>query len=548
MEQLQYVIEIYDGYRIVEKETLMSPEAAYRCLCGRAGRRYTEAKKQDGNILLKGHLFVCPHCGKKVPAYNHYLSGSSGRKPLVTEKGASEFVGLQLTFEPIKYCVLPLQQPISDGLDIICPKCKKRTSAAKTVQRVTVENGKTYVRVSRSIENPAEIMTIPWVNTLSLSGGFPLSECVTFDFAAGKAEVHLEDSRGNICLRENVESWKEQETGGLLCQLFSENKLLKRYVRHLFQLHWSVPLPFSAKEFSFEKCLEAVRFQNFPRCFYDTIPYYDGSMQLNESFSHLIPVLKNAETALALLSDYRLPSTKSIRRCFCNNPGLLFYVKECGALHEILSDVNLLYAVLGDERIFGFLSKFHRYPGIRLFLEDFAKKTSPHELQRCIKEYASYMIRLGIDYAAQGEEGRLLEQKKWKKFRKEANQGNYLSNDLDFSLPIQALPERIKNQTVNGFFFKILRSTAECKRAGEQLNNCLKRWDALDNPVVGIYLGQKIVAALEIADGSMLVQALAYNNTEIDEESPLYLALERWCAINRLTIDIGDDGDLDLPF
>lgn len=546
MQKSQYEIEIYDGYRIVEQEVVMSPVAAYRVLCGKAGRRFSEVKKQDGNIVFKGHVFICPHCGKRVPAYSHYLSGLPGRKPLVTEKGASDFLELQLAFLPNAQSVLPLQSPVSNELDIICPCCKKRAASAKTVQRILVENGETYVRVSRTIKDLAEIMMIPWVTTVSLSGGLPLTESVTFDFAEGKTLVHLKDSQGNICLEEDVKHWKEQETGGMLCQFFSENHLLRRYVHRFFQLHWSAPLPFSRSEFSFEKCLESVRFQNYPRCFYDSIPYYDDSMRLDKSFDHLISALKNAETAIGLLSEYHLPPMKSIRRCFCKNPGLLFYVKECGALFQILSDENLFCTVLGYTNIFDFLSMFHRYPGIRLFLEDFAAETSQHELQRCLKEYASYLVRLGIDYAAQDEEGRLLEKPRWKKLRKEAYQGNYLNNTPNFSLPMRTLPERVKNQTVNGFFFKWLRTTGECKRAGEQLNNCLRRWDSRDNPVVGIYLGQKLLAAAEIS-GEYVSQALAQCNSAICEETPLYQALEQWCVLNRLELERDDDA-FDLPF
>ena len=102
-----------------------------------------------------------------------------------------------------------------------------------------------------------------------------------------------------------------------------------------------------------------------------------------------------------------------------------------------------------------------------------------------------------------------------------------------------------KDMVVDKYRFKHLRTKRECVIAGEKMKNCLVNWDSYSNPVVIVYKGDKIVAAVEFLNG-VLVQAKQCRNESIEPDSDLYNVIEKWCKINNIKFD--PEKLDDLPF
>lgn len=102
-----------------------------------------------------------------------------------------------------------------------------------------------------------------------------------------------------------------------------------------------------------------------------------------------------------------------------------------------------------------------------------------------------------------------------------------------------------KDMVVDKYRFKHLRTKQECVIAGEKMKNCLVNWDSYSNPVVIVYKGDKIVAAVEFFNG-VLIQANQCRNESIEPDSDLCRAIEKWCKINNIKFDPAKLDDL--PF
>ena len=103
------------------------------------------------------------------------------------------------------------------------------------------------------------------------------------------------------------------------------------------------------------------------------------------------------------------------------------------------------------------------------------------------------------------------------------------------SVPMHDLPENATDCVIDRYRFKWLRTKKEYQEAGRALDNCLKLWEPCDNPVVAVYKGRKIIAAIEV-EGKYLRQALRIHNTAIDKQSALYSAIKKWSSSNSYQI------------
>ena len=101
----------------------------------------------------------------------------------------------------------------------------------------------------------------------------------------------------------------------------------------------------------------------------------------------------------------------------------------------------------------------------------------------------------------------------------------------NYSLPTSAKNDKCINGTFDGFSFKTLKNTAECFRAGEDLNNCLRTWQSYYPSVVGVSRAAETVAAIEIVDNT-ITQAYSYENDDIDSVRGLPEAIGKWAHLN----------------
>lgn len=100
-------------------------------------------------------------------------------------------------------------------------------------------------------------------------------------------------------------------------------------------------------------------------------------------------------------------------------------------------------------------------------------------------------------------------------------------NKIFFNIPMARINEKIKNCTIDGYDFVILKCKKEYVEAGKMLCNCLDIWNYTAPPVVAIKKDNKVVGAIEIND-SIVLQASGYDNSHIDD-TDFYSAFLKFC-------------------
>jgi hypothetical protein len=179
---------------------------------------------------------------------------------------------------------------------------------------------------------------------------------------------------------------------------------------------------------------------------------------------------------------------------------------------------------------------YYEYP-LKIFFGDYVGVLGKSRIT--VKNFCSErVISYGICYGTLSEYVRKKEQKKWISASDIFDDFKYLvyrENDISVAMP--CVSEDMRDQLVDKYCFKYLRSKRDCVIAGEKLKNCLVNWNAYSNPVVAVSMGDKMVAAIEIEDNNELFQAKGAENKDIDRHSRLFYAIEKWCNKNNIKFD-----------
>ena len=85
--------------------------------------------------------------------------------------------------------------------------------------------------------------------------------------------------------------------------LLSNNAIVKRKLRRLFQEKWAAKIPYADKDLTLEKFALMTRFINFNRRFYDAIPFDVDSTNIEKSFEALIDLIINGRTKEEMLAE-----------------------------------------------------------------------------------------------------------------------------------------------------------------------------------------------------------------------------------------------------
>ena len=373
-------------------------------------------------------------------------------------------------------------------------------------------------------------MELKWLPKTTLALQFPMCERIVFDFESGIASIQL-IADNNILNTVNIDDLTDRDDFGLLPTMIYQNNIVKRTLKKFFQLFWQSSLPYTSNELSLEKFVLMTRFIDFPRNFYEAIPIAENSKRLDESFLSIADELHNPICAIKLLEKSHLPNAKSVKRLFAEKSGLFFYLEECSFLFDLLGDLNFLCRILNSEEAYRIVSMLHSFPGIKTFYKDYCDIKSKKSLCSLLVKNSNAVNNQAIRYCALSTFGKRAEQVKWQENRRIVEQDLMYGTCLNagFSTPMHAVPEHISNCTIDRFNFRWLRTKNDYMEAGERLDNCLVSWSYYNNPVVGVYKGRKIIAAMEVGDNHIR-QAYRKHNTIIDENSSLYSAIEKWCA------------------
>ena len=111
-----------------------------------------------------------------------------------------------------------------------------------------------------------------------------------------------------------------------------------------------------------------------------------------------------------------------------------------------------------------------------------------------------------------------------------------------FSIPMKRPPNKIFNCKINEYSFSWLKTGNEYYIVGEELRNCLRSWKSTNNPVVVVKKDNKVVAAIDVADGTV-IQVKGYKNSSISRVPNLSKAYDQWCEKFGLRENIYDFED-----
>lgn len=535
-------LKIPMGYKVYEEEFEIDIQDVEKIFENKVDNYVSEIMRKDENhALIKRHTVKCPHCGKKSGLYFRKIyaeiyDNKSVRKEKIDEWRKSNN----------KYFMLWETMFFADELkdysgDFTCTKCGLMSEKTKSFFEINLKTTETTLEIKRELKHIKDITEINWMKEILLVS-FPMYERIVFDFENGI--TRLEIISGENIISKVVTNRNTDITEDSLISLINRNRVLKRLIKRIVEIHTGKKVGIEINELDFQKFVNITYFNGFPVEFYDAIPFREGTNELDGSFEDLASRLRTPEMAMKLLKESTLPDCKSVRKVFTSKSGLFFYIKECEMLYEFFKDINILCRVLKSPYIYSFLVDAHYY-NLRVFFEDFARVTNKNKMI-WLSENLSNIKNYAVNYNSLSNYGKRIEQQKWI-----SNDKEYLYVDgllkANLSIPMHPVPENAKLTILGKYTFKWLRTKNDYTNAGEILKNCLVHWWSNDNPVVVVIMDEKIVAALEICDDK-IIQARRSRNESIDENSELYKTISAWCELQQIRICIDEYNEWVAPF
>ncbi len=544
MNKTEINLKIPLGYEFVRRTEIVDLYTAYEILRSKKQRHITTAKRIGFEAELITHYIKCPHCRNKVYAYAHYHNKNTVAYPKKSKATIFEWTDIQPSLESEPDVDLQIQKFEFYSGEYVCPKCGHSSNKSNEYTEMYIEFIEGKLSVKRAIKNLSEFVSLKWLSgTTDID--FPLYEQVVFDFESRKTHMEFISNKKVICTAPITDS-ETDFSSDILIDFFSKNNMVKRKVRRFLEEITGYKMPFTTNELDIDKFVNFVRFVGFPKDFYEAIPFWSGTRVIDESFKELTDNLRDPESAMQFLKKSTLPFCKSVKRLFAKRSGLFFYLKECEFLYSLVNDVNLLCTYLERPSIFHFLSMMHYYEyPLKIYLKDCLTVLGTERFTARFYPGSS-LIDYAMFYGNLSDYVRKKEQEKWllekNIFR---NAILYSQREHEISAPIRLVISNMKDTLIDKYRFKYLRTKQDCVIAGKKMENCLVNWDSNSNPVVIIYKGDKIVAAVEFLNG-VLIQAKQCRNKSIEPDSDLCRAIEKWCKLNNIKFDLAKLDDL--PF
>lgn len=536
------VVTVSDGYKTIEKATVVDMDTAVQLLTTKRQHRYSRAKRKKDGVLLTGYVLVCPYCQSKTPAYEHFVYRKAA-KPRVSKPIIRQWAAYQLSLlnDSVKD-TLELYPPMKEPLQYTCRKCGLRSKQGKDQHSIFIRSTKNTLEISCELdclEAVQMLSTCPWLPNNEIRLGSHFREILVFNFRKGKAFIKYGCDEQAAMLVRDITSDTRFCEGSTILSLLSKHIMLKKAVRKAFLWHWHGMVPFTLAELSIDACIMMTRFIGYPRSFYDAIPYSCQYSAVDKSFTSIAAKLHKATCLPEIYHTSALPRMKSVRRVLFEHPGFFFYVRECEMIWSMVQDPNLLCRFLRGEFAYKCLSLLHLYPPIATFLSDICRVRSVKALSSLLcsdpEDFGIYAICYESLNAAQKH----LQQRKWlqrKPYMPDELVYDPLNGLTTYSIPMETIHNASYSCRVFGFEFSTVRTTGACRIAGEKLHNCLGRMQFTNSSIVAAIKEGKIVAAIEVV-GNHVIQAAAAYNESLKSVPGLREAFEKWCSVNHLCLD-----------
>lgn len=517
------------GFRLEDKIEYMKIWEAEQRLLSRKIRRYTKAVRSGEDAQLYSRWLICPHCASAYianthsPVFHRY-GVCSTREMRLTKEQISQWATMQMSiFDETEAHELLIAPPIASIGKFRCEKCENESYKSASTRRVTLSAHRKKVTVKCEVSQIDEILSVGWVKRNEVKISFPIFEVLTFDFNRGAVYIKIENAQGDTLCQRDISAYPDQLKGGAVYKILTQNKLVLRNVRRLFQRVWGTQLPFSWKQLDLQALFQMTMFVGYPKSFYSCIPYVQNSCRIDRDFRARAKRMHLAENLNGVYQRSSLPQIKSIRRIMFGAPGLFFYLQEVEEIWNAIGDPNLLARLLQSERVYEILSAIHTRPGISQYLRDYSAVKGAVGLLTNMEGDWDYLLHQAVDYCCMSRGMRLRIRQRWKTGESQMTVRNA------YSLPMCHPDERITDCVINGYHFAWLRNSNDYALAAEHLQNCLDMWHGYDAPVVGVRRKARFVAAIAVCKGCV-EQALGFENGPMDADPELNTAFQKWMA------------------
>lgn len=299
-------LTIYTGYRIIQKETVMSiPEAISR-LCARGKHRYVYVRRDTKQAILTTAKIRCPYCGKDTPICSSNLRGkcvwprpifkSAIRRYLTQHRSNKDNWESMSFIEP-----RPIIEPFSFSESFSCTKCLRTSQQSDKSVHLTIESNDSVISMRREIADLSECLSVSWAHTLH-NPQFPLTESLCFDFCTRAVYMRLTDKNGVPLCTRCIFEFTSQEWRDSPIDYIKKYKTVRRTLRQAFTLFSGGHFPFAcsfpriehfmimtefpsaSKEFYLRKLHDRVRYGEY--WYHMDCDFSKGSGQIRNMIDH----------------------------------------------------------------------------------------------------------------------------------------------------------------------------------------------------------------------------------------------------------------------
>lgn len=515
-------ITVSDGYKIFEEKSLYDFENILKVLKEDDLKIISSVVIKDDKVEVVKKYWICPVCGCK-----HYVK----RNSTVSADGIEDKIFCPNLFYTSNVLIAEcesLRKPIC-----VCEKCGSFVPAKNKEYNFAVSCQNNIIKIELAIDDIEGLISTQILDgdITSLINEMPVYECLYLDLNKGNATLQIENSQGNVFSKFNGINEIQTLKSNRFFELLFYSDGLKKLVIKAFDEAWGrIDFPFTEKDLDFELLFRLVKFINYPFSeFYYCIPYDEKEINVFPTFNNISEKIHRYDDLPELFANSSLPKAKSLKRLLFTNPEYFFYFYELEKLWQLINDINLFMTVIKSEQIFYLLSQIHIYGKVFEYFDVFIKHNSVKSFCNIILRYPICLISNAIAYLNIADESKEYYEPMFanKKF---GLNGFYYKFNFDqtfFNIPMARINEKIKDCSINGYDFVVLKYKKEYVEAGNVLCNCIKTWNYTDNPVVVIKKGNKAVGAVEI-DGSQILQARGYGNSNI-ESTDFYPAFLKFC-------------------
>ena len=518
------------GIQFGDEKKQVSFEEAEEILLSDRVQTIAEAEAKDDGIVLRRQYYICPDCGKEIPAFKTSFEKTEYVRPY-EEDEIREFCSGQLRlFQKPKTFLFNAKISLEPGR--YCPYCSKEFRAPEKEDQAILFREEGRIIVTREIS----ILGL-WL--LSLAAGFEMKvtrhlfETVTFDLSTG--ETSLTVRSGEDILYETKDPADVAFKEDPLCKVIEDKRYLTDRITECFTEYFPEGLPYTKEEMNFQKLRLMTMFTGFNRDFYEGIPLETDTGKPAAEFAPFFEKIRRMEEIPAYLAEKKVPKAKKLRKLLFEKQSFLFYGDEICYLWKLLGSADRamrLLEALGTE----FPAGLKTCPGAKQFLEDYAGVLGKEALSDLLVKKAYCALQYGMFYAAGSEARKERERSLFRRGMEERFRQYDLEVYEDF--PGFPLLWNVSFGTTDetpydfdGYLFRRITSSGEFGKAGKELSNCLAGYGG-SSYIVGVLRRGHYVAALELCgepdEKRTVGQAFEAHNREIDAESRLGKAVQRF--------------------